>query len=74
MTIIHLKSDKLTQRIQMQLSKKEKTLSDLFSKSLKSRLIVKHFKKKGNLIVYVLAKLQTPKNMVKQTSKKLPTW
>ena len=54
----------------MKLSKKQKTISDLFSLSFKSRLIFKHFKKKLNLIAYGFTKLRIPVGVVRQIPKK----
>ena len=66
----HLNRNNLTQSIQMKLSKKQKTISDLFSLSFKSRLIFKHFKKKVNLIAYGFTKLRIPVGVVRQIPKK----
>ena len=46
-----LNSDNLTQPIKMQLSKKQKTLFELFSQFFKSRLIFELFEKRMNLPV-----------------------
>ena len=43
-----LKGDNLTQPIQMQLSRKQKTFSDFFSAFLKSSLNFEHFQKKDD--------------------------
>ena len=43
-----LNKDNLTQRIQMQLSKKQKTFSEYFCAFLKSCLFVEHFQKKDD--------------------------
>ena len=43
-----LDRDNLTQRIQMQLSQKQKTFSEFFSSFLKSSLNLEHFKKKDD--------------------------
>ena len=45
----HLNRDNLTQPIQMQLSQKEKTFSELFFAFLKSSLNFTHFPKKDDL-------------------------
>ena len=55
-----LDRDNLTQRIQIQLSQKQKNFSQLFS----------HFKKKMTLITDGFTKLRTPKNMVRSMPKK----
>ena len=54
----------------MQLSKKEKTFSALFSAVSKSRLNFEHLEKNMNLIAYVFMKIRTPKDVVKELSKK----
>ena len=56
-------SQNLPQQIQMQLSKKQKTLSEF-------TFNFKFFEKKIIIIVYVFPKLQTAKNVVRQISKK----
>ena len=43
-----LNKDNLMQPIQMQLSKKQKTFSEIFSAFLKSRLNFEHFRKKDD--------------------------
>ena len=60
----------LTEPIQMQLSKKQKNVSDLFSVFFKSRLNFENFEKNMILIAYVLTTLRTPKDIVRQMSKK----
>ena len=65
-----LNRNNLTQSIQMKLSKKQKTVSDLFSLSFKSRLIFKLFKKKVNPIAYGFPKLRIPVGVVRQIPKK----
>ena len=50
----------------MQLLKKQRTFSVLFSKVFKSRLNFERFEKNVNLIAYVLTKLRTPKCVVRQ--------
>ena len=63
--------DNLTQPIQMQLSQKQNTFSEFFSKFLKSSLCFEHFHtKKMTLIAEVFPKLRTPKDMVRSISKK----
>ena len=65
-----LNRDNLTQPIQMQVSRKQKTFSEFFSALLKSNLKFEHFqKKKMSLISDGFPKLRTPKNMVKSMSK-----
>ena len=62
--------DNLKQAIQMQLSGKQKTFSDLFSQFSESDLNFEHFqKKKMSLIAYVFPKVWTPKNLVRSMSK-----
>ena len=56
--------DNLTQQIQMQLSEKEKTFSELFFPVLKSILNFKHFPKKMILVADVFLEILAPKNMV----------
>ena len=63
-----LSRDNLMQPIQMHLSKKKS--SDFFCAFFKSTLNFEHFQKKMSLIVYVFPKLQTPKNVIRQMSKK----
>ena len=66
-----LNRDNLTEPIQMQVSRKQKTFSGCFSAFLKSSLNFKHFEKKRmTLIAEVFPKLRTPKNMVTSMSKK----
>ena len=65
-----LNRDNLTQPIQMEVSRKQKTFSEFFSAFLKSNLNFEHFqKKKMSLIADVFPKLRTPKNMVISMSK-----
>ena len=52
-----LNGDKLTQPIQMQLSKKQKTFSEIFFEFLKSVLNFKHVPKKMTLIAYVFPEI-----------------
>ena len=55
----------------MQLSKKQKHCSDLFSHCFNFKLNFKHFETTMNLIAYVLTKLRTQKDIVrKKMSKK----
>ena len=53
--------DNLTQIIQIQLSQKQKTFSELFSPFSKSTLNFAHFLKKDDLIAVIIAKLPSPK-------------
>ena len=64
------KRDNLTQPIQMQLSRKQKSFSDFFSAFLKSNWHFGCLKEKMTLIGDVFPKLQPPKNVVRSTSKK----
>ena len=50
--------------------KEEKDFSDLFSPCLKSRLNFEHLGNNMSTIAYVLTKIQTPKHVVRQMSKK----
>ena len=62
--------DNLKQAIQMQLSGKQKTFSDLFSPFSESDLNFEHLqKRKMSLIGYVFPKVWTPKNLVRSMSK-----
>ena len=61
--------ENLTQPIQVQLSKKEKTFSDWFSPFSKSTLNFEHLEKNVNLIAYVLMTVRTPKYVVRELSK-----
>ena len=66
-----LNRDNLTQPIQMQVSRKEKTFSEFFSAFLKSNLNIEHFQeKKMSAIADGFPKLRTPKNLVRSMSKK----
>ena len=67
-----LNRDNLGQPIQMKLSQKQITLFQFVFAFLKSSLNFEHFQKKMLLIAVVLSKLRTPKNVVKQISKKSP--
>ena len=60
-----LNRDNLRQRIQMQLSQKQKTFSEFVSAIWRTRLIFEHFQRKMTIIADAFTKLQTPKNMVK---------
>ena len=60
-----LNRDNLRQRIQMQLSQKQKTFSEFVSAIWRIRLIFEHFQRKMTIIADAFTKLQTPKNMVK---------
>ena len=65
------KRDNLTQPIQMQVSRKQKNVSQFFSAFLKSNLTFEHFQKKNmSLIAEAFPKLRTPKNLVRSKSKK----
>ena len=57
--------DNLTQEIQILLSQKRKTFSQLFSKILKPILNFEHFQKKMALIPDVVPKLPSPKKVIK---------
>ena len=56
----------------MQLSQKQKTFSQFFLHFWKVDKILNSFKLKMLLIADVFSKLRTPKNVVKQISKKSP--
>ena len=60
-----LNGDKLTKLIQMQLSKTQKTFSEIFFEFLKSILNLKHLPKKMTLIADVFREIPAPKNMVR---------
>ena len=66
-----LNKDNLTQPIQMQVSRKQKTFSEFFSAFLKSNWSFEHFQKKRkiSLIVDVFPKLRTRKNWFHQCRK-----
>ena len=53
------------QPIQMHLSQKQKSFSELFCKFFKSRSNFEHFLKKMTLIAYVALKLRSPKDVVR---------
>ena len=57
--------DNLTQQIQILLSQKPKTFSQLFTKILKPILNFEHFKKNMTLIADVVPKLPSPKKVIK---------
>ena len=56
-----LNRDNLTQRIQMQLSRNQKTFSEFFSAILKSSLNFGHFFKKGHPHCWCISKITDPK-------------
>ena len=58
----HLNRDNLTQPIQMQLSQKEKTFSELFFAFLKSSLNFTHFPKKDDLHSWCISKIKGSEN------------
>ena len=60
-----LNRDNLTEPIQMQLSKKQKTFCEIFFTFLKSILNFKHLPKEMTLIAYVFPEIPAPKNMVR---------
>ena len=62
--------ENLTQPIQMQLSKAQKKISQIFIAFLKSILNLKHLPKKMTLIADVFREIPAPKNMVRLISKK----
>ena len=51
--------------IEMHLSQKQKKFSEFFCTFLESTLNFEHFQTKMTLIPYVLAKLRTPKDVVR---------
>ena len=55
-----LNRDNLTQPIQMQLSRKQKTFSDFFSAFLKSSLNFEHFLKKGDPHCWCISEITDP--------------
>ena len=63
-----LNRDNLTEPIQMQVSRKQKTFSQFFAAFLKSSLNFEHFQKKMTLIAEVFPKLRSPKNKVRSMS------
>ena len=60
-----LKRDSLRQIIRMQLSKKQKTFSEIFFAFLKSVLNFKYFPKKGDSDTDVFSEIPAPKKMVR---------
>ena len=63
-----LNRDNLTQPIQMQFSRKQKTFSQFFCAFLKYSLNFEHFQKKMTLIAEVFPNLRSPKNNVRSMS------
>ena len=59
-----LNRDNFAQRIQMQLSQKQKSFSEIFFAFLKSKFTFKQFPKKMTLIGDVSPETPIPKNMV----------
>ena len=55
--------------IQMHLSQKEKIFSQFFSAFFESALNSENFHKKGTFIAYIIPKLPTTKNLLRQMSK-----
>ena len=55
--------------IQMHLCKKQKTFSEFFSAFFESALNFEHIQKKVTLIAYIIPKLTTTKNVLRQMSK-----
>ena len=55
--------------IQMHLSQKQKTFSQFFSAFFKSALNSENFQKKRTFIAYIIRKLPTTKNLLRQMSK-----
>ena len=64
-----LNRDNVRQPIQMQLSQKQETFSELISPFFKARLNIEHFQKNMLPIADVFPKLRTPKKEVNQISK-----
>ena len=60
-----LNKDNFTQPIQILVSQKRKTFSELFSTFLKSTLNFEHFLKKMTLIADVFPKLRIPKKLIR---------
>ena len=54
--------------IQMHLSQKEKIFSEFFSAFVESALNSEHFQKKRTFIAYIIPKLPTTKNLLRQMS------
>ena len=67
-----LNRENLTMPIQMQLSQKQKTISDFFAKFLKSRLNFKHFESKGYPYRFSIFEVTESENVVTEVSKKFP--
>ena len=55
--------------IQMHLSQKQKIFSEFFSAFFVSALNSEHFQKKRTFIPYIIPKLPTTKNLLRQMSK-----
>ena len=55
--------------IQMHLSQKQKIFSEFFSAFFDSALNSEHFQKKTTFIAYIIPKLPTTKNLLRQMSK-----
>ena len=55
--------------IQMHLSQKQKIFSEFFSAFFESALNSEHFQKKRTFIAYIIPKLPTTKNLLRQLSK-----
>ena len=55
--------------IQMRLSQKQKIFSEFFSAFFESALDSEHFQKKRTFIAYIIPKLPTTKNVLRQMSK-----
>ena len=55
--------------IQIHLSQKEKIFSQFFSAFFESALNSEHFQKKTTFIAYIIPKLPTTKNLLRQMSK-----
>ena len=57
--------DNLMQQVEVHLSQKQKTCSQIFCAFLKPALNFEHFKKKVTLKPYVFPKLRIPKDVVR---------
>ena len=55
--------------IQMHLSQKQKIFSEFFSAFFESALNSEHFQKKRTFIAYIIHKLPTTKNLLRQMSR-----
>ena len=55
--------------IQMHLSQKQKIFSEFFSAFFESALNLEHFQKKRTFIAYIIPKLPTTKNLLREMSK-----